>query len=51
MKRPYILYFLLVILSIICTWGCTNDEGDEDLDILTPNETPQAQYQQTELPQ
>ena len=51
MKRPYILYFLLVILSIICTWGCTNDEGESDLDILTPADSTRAHYRQAELPQ
>ncbi len=51
MKRPYVIYFLLVILSIICTWSCTNDEGDNDLDILTPSDTTQAEYRDTEIPQ
>ncbi|GGD55620.1 hypothetical protein [Muriicola marianensis] len=50
MKRPYVLYFLLVIISIIFTWSCTNDEGDNDLDILTPNDTTQAVYKTTEIP-
>lgn len=42
MKRPYIVYFLLVILSIICTWSCTNDEGSADIDILTPTDSIQG---------
>ncbi len=42
MKRPYIIYFLLVILSIICTWSCTNDEGSADLDTLTPTDSVQG---------
>jgi hypothetical protein len=50
MKRPYILYFLLVILSIICTWGCTNDEGESDLDFLTPADSTQARYTDTTSP-
>ncbi len=51
MKRPYVLYFLLVIISIIFTWSCTNDEGDSDLDILTPNDTTQAVHRSTDIPQ
>ncbi|WP_165200617.1 hypothetical protein [Muriicola soli] len=51
MKRPYVIYFLLVILSIICTWSCTNDEGESDIDILTPNDSTQAEYETRDLPQ
>jgi len=51
MKRPYVVYFLLVILAIICTWSCTNDEGESDIDIITPNDSIQGSYEASELPQ
>ncbi|MEZ2415135.1 hypothetical protein ACA086_09225 [Muriicola sp. E247] len=50
MKRPYVIYFLLVILAIICTWSCTNEEGESDIDILTPNDSTQSSYESREIP-
>jgi hypothetical protein len=51
MKRPYIAYFLLLILAIICTWSCTNDEGSSDIDILTPADSIQGRTEVPDLPQ
>ncbi|WP_297761941.1 hypothetical protein [uncultured Muriicola sp.] len=50
MKRPYIIYFLLVILSIICTWSCTNDEGSDDIDTLTPTDSVQGISEDYSIP-
>ncbi len=50
MKRPYVIYFLLVILSIICTWSCTNDEGSADIDILTPTDSVQGVSKDHSIP-
>ncbi len=50
MKRPYVIYFLLVILSIICTWSCTNDEGSADIDILTPTDSVQGVVKDHSVP-
>ena len=33
-----ILLLITVSLSSLALVGCTNDEGDSDLDIITPNE-------------
>ena len=51
MRRPYIAYFLLVIIAIICTWSCTNEEGSNDIDILTPADSVKAVAPATEIPQ
>lgn len=50
MKRPYVIYFLLVIISIICTWSCTNDEGSADIDILTPTDSVQGVSKDHSIP-
>jgi len=50
MKRPYIVYFILVILSIVCTWSCTNDEGSADIDILTPTDSIQGSAEDYSIP-
>lgn len=36
--RIYITYLLLALFSVIAFGSCTNDEGGEDLDVLTPAE-------------
>ncbi|WP_420604300.1 hypothetical protein [Flagellimonas sp.] len=33
-----VLLFLTIIFSSIALMSCTNDEGDNDLDFITPNE-------------
>ncbi len=36
--RIYITYLLLALFSVMAFGSCTNDEGGEDLDVLTPAE-------------
>ncbi|WP_411031181.1 hypothetical protein [Spongiimicrobium sp. 3-5] len=31
-----------ILLSVVCFSSCTNDEGNNDLDILNPNDTIQS---------
>ncbi|NNJ89795.1 MAG: hypothetical protein HKP53_10360 [Eudoraea sp.] len=50
MKRPYVIYFLLVIFSIICTWSCTNDEGSTEFDTLTPTDSIQGSVEDHTIP-
>ena len=33
-----VLLFLMIIFSSLALMGCTNDEGENDLDFITPNE-------------
>ncbi len=49
--RPYIAYFLLVIIAIISLWACTNSEGDSDIDIITPTDSLQGSVEVREMPQ
>lgn len=36
--RMLITYLLLALLSAMALGSCTNDEGGEDLDVITPTE-------------
>lgn len=44
MKKKHIIYVALAIFGI--AMGCTNDEGEQDIDIITPKEENQkADYE------
>ena len=45
-----LLIFLGVgLIMIIGFMACTNDEGGEDLDVVTPNDSTQSQVSQRDL--
>jgi len=50
--RPYIAYFILVIIALLscCLWSCTNNEGEADIDILTPADSLQGTVEVVEIP-
>lgn len=32
-----VVFYSLILFSLLNTISCTNDEGDDDIDLLTPN--------------
>ncbi len=47
--KQFIVYLLIVAFAMAGLTGCTNDEGGEDLDVLTPADTTQSQVQVREF--
>ncbi|MBT8263894.1 MAG: hypothetical protein HKM92_01545 [Arenibacter sp.] len=50
--RPYIAYFILVLVAILSfsLWSCTNNEGEADLDFLTPTDSLEATVAKKDIP-
>lgn len=50
--RPYIAYFLLVVIALLSVslWSCTNNEGVSDIDILTPVDSLQGTVEVKDIP-
>lgn len=49
MKKVF--FGILVIAAIVAAGGCTNKEGDSDLDIITPIDSTQGKVYTKELPE
>lgn len=47
--KQLIIYILLGFFAVISISACTNDEGGEDLDIVTPNDSTQARLNVRDL--
>ena len=47
--KQLIVYLLIALFAIAGLSACTNDEGGEDLDVLTPLDSTQSQVQQREF--
>ncbi|MCE2612888.1 hypothetical protein LVD13_07890 [Flavobacteriaceae bacterium D16] len=47
--KQLIVYILIALFAVISISACTNDEGGEDLDIITPNDTTQSKVNQRTL--
>lgn len=44
------IFFSIVMLAVLAAVnGCTNNEGDSDLDIITPADSTQGKYHIKEL--
>lgn len=37
------VWWIILLITIISLQSCTNDEGDQDIDILTPDEKTQKE--------
>ncbi|MCW5516835.1 hypothetical protein [Muriicola sp. Z0-33] len=48
MKKIFIS--IVVLAALVAINGCTNNEGDSDLDIITPVDSTQGKLQTKELP-
>ena len=50
--RPYIAYFILVVIALISFsfCSCTNNEGTADIDILTPVDSLQGTADSQDIP-
>lgn len=44
-----VLLFITLLFSSLALSGCTNDEGDNDLDFLTPDEEENQIQDQTQV--
>ena len=47
--KQFIVYLLIAVLAIVGLSGCTNDEGGEDLDVITPADSTQSRVQVRKL--
>jgi hypothetical protein len=48
MKKVF--FGILVLAAMIAANGCTNKEGDSDLDIITPTDSTQSKDHQHQIP-
>ncbi|MBT8184452.1 MAG: hypothetical protein KJN76_06410 [Eudoraea sp.] len=48
MKKAF--FTITVLFAIIVANGCTNKEGDSDLDIITPADSTQSKVYKQEIP-
>ena len=49
MKKFILISF--VLLAVVSMGSCTNDEGDNDIDIITPNEQESILRQNIDTPE
>ena len=47
--KQLIIFLGVGLIMVLGFMACTNDEGGEDLDIVTPNDTTQSKMNQREL--
>lgn len=42
--KKLVVYVLVILFAIAGVAGCTNDEGGEDLDVITPADSTQSRH-------
>ena len=47
--KQFIVYLLSAVFALVGLSSCTNDEGGEDLDVITPADSTQSRIQVRKL--